>query len=230
MPGYLHHLACANEVAKQLKGVPLSNYGDIKLDTEKFVLASLIPDLAKDKQGAHYQSDEHVRNGWRYPNLAKMEKLDDASVYLGIWCHLYLDYWFVMDFLSKKFEIRKKFGFKMVYDQWDSGRRWRLKDFLSPMGIYASYSASNRRLIAEGLLPEWLIQPIGGGEYGVAHRQPPRTGLRLYDEHGKHEWFDEVEYYLSESRPTNDNPIISYDDLRAAILVAANMFVGFLRF
>ena len=96
MPGILYHVSFAEVVYRMIK---------VKLDKIDFFSGNLVPDLALDKKTSHFRIPASVE-GFVIPDLkrAKKELLDvKSAMNIGIYCHLYLDYYFIEDFLIPSF-------------------------------------------------------------------------------------------------------------------------------
>lgn len=94
MPGYLFHLAFGEEVLKK---------GGIK-DKEAFKLGNIAPDLAPNKMLSHFKSSSI--GTFIVPNIKSF--IDSYSTELlendfmkGYLAHIYLDYYFIKNFVSK---------------------------------------------------------------------------------------------------------------------------------
>lgn len=98
MPGILYHLSFAEEVYRKLAPV-------IPLDKVSFMAGNLIPDLATDKKKSHYRKKASV-DGFFVPEMELVKRdlfVPEDSVKFGMFCHLYLDYYFIEEFLIPEF-------------------------------------------------------------------------------------------------------------------------------
>lgn len=215
MPGIFYHIACANLIRKS---VP-------ELDTPDFFLGNFIPDLAVDKNISHYRYI--TRDGWLCPNLALAEAdfdlyinsfkdLFDLStseehinkpLLLGIFCHLFLDDFFIKYCLSRKFFASNTFICRKK-----DGRCWTYDQFLSKQGLYGAYSGSNLLLIRDGYIPSAEIFSLPDN--------PPLSGIPAEDQRSSIIWKKEIEKYLGDPTPYSDN-FFSYDELQTTTITAA---------
>ena len=93
MPGYLFHLAFGEEVLKK---------GGI-VDKELFKLGSISPDLAPNKQLSHFKNK--TIGAFVVPNLDDFtqkyaQELKTSDFVKGYFSHLFLDYYFISDFVA----------------------------------------------------------------------------------------------------------------------------------
>lgn len=94
MPGYLFHLAFGEEVLKK---------GGIK-DKEAFKLGNIAPDLVSDKITTHFKNNSI--GAFIVPNLKSFikkysEEIKASDFVKGYLAHLYLDYYFISDFVLR---------------------------------------------------------------------------------------------------------------------------------
>ena len=142
MPGILYHLAFAEEVYR--------NFSEqMKLDKVNFMAGNLIPDLANDKKASHYRKKASV-NGFFVPTMESVKKdlfVPSDSVKFGMYCHLYLDYYFIEDFLIPEF-IWDTSTMKVINPR--NHKEWDVKTFFSHDGMYGSYTEINDLMLKDG--------------------------------------------------------------------------------
>lgn len=98
MPGILYHLSFAEEVYRNLPS-------NLQIDKVKFMSGNLLPDLAIDKQKSHYRKEASLK-GFYIPEMEIVKKelyIPKNPIKFGMYCHLYLDYHFIEDFLIHEF-------------------------------------------------------------------------------------------------------------------------------
>ena len=143
MPGILYHLAFAEEVYR--------NFSEqMKLDKVNFMAGNLIPDLANDKKASHYRKKASV-NGFFVPTMESVKKdlfVPSDSVKFGMYCHLYLDYYFIEDFLIPEF-IWDTSTMKVINPR--NHKEWDVKTFFSHDGMYGSYTEINDLMYLKSL-------------------------------------------------------------------------------
>lgn len=94
MPGYLFHMAFGEEVLKK---------GGIK-DKEAFKLGNIAPDLAQNKMFSHFKDTSN--GAFLVPNIERflnryLNEVTENDFMVGYLAHLYLDFHFIKDFVSK---------------------------------------------------------------------------------------------------------------------------------
>ena len=139
MPGILYHLSFAELVYKKISST-------LSIDKIDFMSGNLIPDLAKNKKSAHY-SIPATQEGFLVPNMELATKnlfSIKNSLKLGIFCHLYLDYHFIEDFLIPDFIWDYKNG-KVINQR--NNKEWKREECFSSMCLYGSYTEINTLMI-----------------------------------------------------------------------------------
>lgn len=209
MPGILYHLSFAELVYQKLKD-------KIPLNKSEFMSGNLIPDLSiESKQYTHYKKSASLE-GFFVPQLelAKELNIPSDSIKFGIYCHLYLDYFFIEKFLIPEFIWDKN---KEIVINPRNFKKWSFKDFFSPMGIYGSYTEINQLMVNDNhisldtinMLPEIL----------------PKTGIPIYDNRRKKTWKTELNEYLAEKKDYTGD-IFDYNRLWNFIEETANQFIN----
>ena len=209
MPGIMYHLSFAEEVYR------LANP---EMDKVAFFSGNLIPDLATDKKLSHHRTSASV-NGFFVPDmkLVKSELFDLGNpIKLGMFCHLYLDYRFIEDYLIPEF-IWDKENMRVINPR--NGNSWSVAEFFAKPAqggiLYNGYTQINKRLLEDGhvnfdtlkMLPDIL----------------PDTGIPVYDSRREKTWREELNGYLSEDAPYTGEAL-DYDRLWKAISTFATQF------
>lgn len=208
MPGILFHLSFAEKVYRKLEPVK-------QLDKVRFFEGNIIPDLATDKQKSHYRR-EASSEGFFVPEirLAKKELLlPEDSIKFGMYCHLYLDHYFIEDFLIPQFIWNAK---EMKVTNPKNNKQWDVKTFFSHSGMYGSYTEIDQLMLKDGKISVDTIKQIP--EF------LPRTGLSVFDERRQKTWKKELEEYLNEEKDYTGE-IFEYNELLSCIERIATQFI-----
>ena len=155
---------------------------------------NLIPDLAIDKQKSHYRIPASV-DGFFVPKigLAKRELFTPKdSVNFGMYCHLYLDYYFIEEYLIPEFIWNSK-NQKVINPR--NCKIWDFETFFSQDGMYGSYTEINQLLIQDGHVSIDTINQIP--------EILPNTDLAVFDTRREKTWKAELEEYLSQKKEIN---------------------------
>lgn len=205
MPGLIHHLTCAKLV--------LRNMNEQNWNETEFYMGNLIPDMGKDKSKSHYRREPF--NGWDVPDLA-LVKADclykDNALLMGVYCHLYLDYFYTHFYLGKKYRLE---GDKVIQCK-NNVCCCDVKYFRSENGIYGDYSATNERLIRSGLAPWKEINELSA--------KLPLTGVAALDDRKELGWKEEFFGYLSQ--PSHSFfQFLNYDEFVEMIQRGAESFL-----
>lgn len=207
MPGILYHLAFSEEVYRKCS--------KLNLDKINFMAGNLIPDLASNKNLAHHTKDASVK-GFTVPNIEVIRKelfVPEDSIKFGMFCHLYLDYFFIEDFLIPEF-IWDADAEKVINPR--NGKQWTFKDFFSSKGMYGSYTEINTLMLRDGRICMETIDSIP--------TILPLTGIPVFDDRRKKTWRQELEeYFLEKKVYTGD--VFDYNRLWNSIQKIANQFV-----
>ncbi len=208
MPGILYHLAFAEDVFQKL--LPTHN-----INKTLFMSGNLIPDLATDKKASHYQKEENDF-GFLLPNMqqAKKELFSfENPIFLGMYCHLYLDNTFIKDFLIPEFIWDTD---RMVVINPRNKMEWTSETFFSSDGIYGSYTEINGLLLCDGRVSLPTLSELPD--------ILPATGLSVFDTRYDRTWHQELNGYIAEKKEYTGN-IFDYERLCNFIHHAAEKFV-----
>lgn len=184
MPGILYHLTFAEEVYRHIEG---------KVDKKEFFAGNLIPDIALNKKKTHYRVPSTLKC-FEVPNLEEVKKdlLNEIdSIKVGMYCHLYLDYYFIEKFLIPEFEWDEK---NMKVRSLNTENEWRIEDFFAQPSkggiLYKGYSEINQLLIKNKNVKQETINMIP--------EILPNTGMETFDIRRDKKWKEELESYLKE--------------------------------
>lgn len=209
MPGYLYHLSFAEEVYKKLPQT-------IKLDKLDFMAGNLIPDLATNKKDSHYRKDATL-HGFFVPELTDVKKdlyNPNNSILLGMYSHLYLDYYFIESFLIPEFLWDAE---KMLVTNPRNNKQWDIKTFFSNDGMYGAYTSINHLLINDNKVSKQLLDSLP--------EILPNTGLLLFDTRRDTTWKKELTKYLNENKEYTGD-IFDYNRLWNHIEKIADQFIS----
>ena len=130
-----------------------------------------------------------------------------------MYCHLYLDHYFIKDFLVPSFNWDYN-TMKIINPR--NNRVWEYNEFFSKNGFYSAYSEFNQLLIEENIV-----------DLSVVDKLPdilPQTGLEYFDTRRKITWKEELKQYLSEDvKYVGD--IFDYNELMCFLNQTAKKFV-----
>lgn len=200
MPGILYHLSFAEEVYRHLPS-------SLDLDKISFMAGNLIPDLAVDKKKSHYRKDASVK-GFFVPDMEAVKEelyVPTNPIKFGMYCHLYLDNFFIEEFLIPEFIWDNK-NMKVINPR--NHLEWDVPTFFSQDGMYGSYTEINQLLIRDGLVSMQTVAEIP--------EVLPNTGMEVFDNRRKKTWKKELEEYIAEKKPYTGN-IFNYERLWASI-------------
>ncbi len=180
MPGILSHELFADKVYRKLAN-------NIFLNKVDFLAGNLIPDLALNKNRTHYYIPTGI-DGLFIPNIECAKKnlfVPDDSIKLGMFSHIYLDYYFIKDVL-------------LTYFIWDTknnkvinklnNKEWSIKSFFSQSGLYGFYTKSNQEILSNQLISLLTIAAIPN--------ILPNSGLTDFDLRRDKTWRTELNEYL----------------------------------
>ena len=208
MPGILYHLSFAEEVYRRLGTIN-------QFDKIDFMSGNLIPDLATDKKKSHYRKSASVA-GFVVPEMELVKKdlfdLED-SIKLGMYCHLYLDYYFIEEFLIPEF-IWDTEAMKVINPR--NNLSWDAKTFFSHSGMYGAYTEINQLMVRDGHVSLNTVNEIPD--------VLPSTGIPVLDTRRNKTWKAELEEYLAQKKEYTGE-IFDYDRLWSCIERIATQFV-----
>lgn len=208
MPGIFIHEYFSDKVYRKLEPV-------ISLDKIPFMAGNLIPDLATDKEKSHYRKNASA-DGFYVPEMELVKRdlfVPEDSVKFGMFCHLYLDYYFIKEFLIPKFIWDTE---TMTVINPRNNKWWDIKTFFSHSGMYGAYTEINQLMIRDGLISMNTIEEI-----------PvilPDTGLPVFDERREKTWKAEMEEYLAQKKEYTGE-IFDYNRLCTFIEELSSQFV-----
>ena len=208
MPGILYHLSFTEEVYRRLSST-------MPIDKISFMAGNLIPDLALNKRQSHYRKKASV-DGFFVPEMKLVRKdlfIPEDSIKFGMFCHLYLDYYFIEEFLIPEFIWDTE---NMMVINPRNNKHWDVKTFFSHDGMYGSYTEINQLMVKDGhvsmdtvnLLPSIL----------------PNTGLPVFDTRREKTWKTELDEYLAQKK-TYTGEIFDYNRLWNCIERIAMQFI-----
>lgn len=209
MPGILYHLSFAEEVYRNLSKV-------CTLDKVSFMAGNLIPDLATDKKKSHYRKSASLA-GFFVPELTLVKKelfSIENPLKLGMYCHLYLDYYFIEKFLIPEFNW-DTVEMKVINPR--NKKCWDSKTFFSQSGMYGAYTEINQLLLKDKHVSPDTIKELP--------EVLPNTGIPVFDMRREKTWKNELEGYLSEKKEYTGD-IFDYDRLWSFIEKTAAQFVN----
>ena len=208
MPGILYHLSFAEEVYRKLAPV-------MPLDKVSFMAGNLIPDLATDKKQSHYRKKASV-DGFFVPEMELVRRdlfVPEDSVKFGMFCHLYLDYYFIEEFLIPEF-IWDVETMRVINPR--NNKEWDVKTFFSHSGMYGAYTEINQLLVRDGHVSVSTIEEIP--------EILPNTGLTVFDARREKTWKAELDEYLAQKKEYTGE-IFDYNRLWSCIERIATQFV-----
>ncbi len=208
MPGILYHLSFAEEVYRKLAPV-------MPLDKVSFMAGNLIPDLATDKKQSHYRKKASV-DGFFVPEMELVKRdlfVPKDSVKFGMFCHLYLDYYFIEEFLIPEF-IWDVETMRVINPR--NNKEWDVKTFFSHSGMYGAYTEINQLLVRDGHVSVSTIEEIP--------EILPNTGLTVFDARREKTWKAELDEYLAQKKEYTGE-IFDYNRLWSCIERIATQFV-----
>ncbi len=209
MPGMLCHLMFAEKVYRKLT---LS----FNLNRIDFLSGNILPDLAVDKTSSHFQIHTPIVC-LAIPNIQRAQKVLfalDNSLRFGAFCHLYLDYYFIKNFLIPNFiwDIDD-----MLVINPNNNCKWSTHDFFSNKGLYGAYTEINHLILRDGYISNELLNSIPS--------ILPETGITAFDIRNSKTWREELAGYLS-CKASYSGILLEYDTLLEFINDVANQFVS----
>lgn len=208
MPGILYHLSFAEEVYRKL--APVTDF-----DKVFFMAGNLIPDLAIDKKQSHYRKKASV-DGFFVPEMELVKRdlfVPEDSIKFGMFCHLYMDYYFIEKFLIPEF-VWDVETMKVINPR--NNKEWDVKTFFSHSGMYGAYTEINQLMVRDGHVSISAIKEIPA--------ILPNTGLTVFDARREKTWKAELEEYLAQKKEYTGE-IFDYNRLWSCIERIATQFV-----
>ena len=180
MPGILSHALFADEIYRKLAN-------KLFLSKIDFLAGNLIPDLTINKNLTHYYVSTGI-DGLFIPNIECAKKdlfVPEDSVKLGMFCHIYLDYYFIKDILLPNFiwDIDKNKVINRL-----NNKDWTIQNFFSQNGLYGFYTKSNQMILKKQLISLITIAAIPS--------VLPKSGLYEFDLRRVKTWRAELNEYL----------------------------------
>ena len=185
------------------------------LDKVSFMAGNLIPDLATDKKRSHYRKKASV-DGFFVPEMELVRRdlfVPKDSVKFGMFCHLYLDYYFIEEFLIPEF-IWDVETMRVINPR--NNKEWDVKTFFSHSGMYGAYTEINQLLVRDGHVSVSTIEEIP--------EILPNTGLTVFDARREKTWKAELDEYLAQEKEYTGE-IFDYNRLWSCIERIATQFV-----
>lgn len=202
MPGIFCHLALAEDLYRRLSS-------SMPVDKTNFMSGNLIPDLAvADKKFSHYRKKASI-DGLFVPDMEIVEKeffVPNDIIKLGIFCHLYLDYYFIEEFLIPEF-VWDASRMKIINPR--SHIEWDPEPFFMKDGIYyRGYNEINHLLLRDKYVSMKTILELP--------EILPNTGIEVFDVRREKTWKAELEEYIIKKEVYTGN-IFDYDRLKTCI-------------
>lgn len=211
MPGIMYHLAFAEEVHRHLK---------TPVNTVEFFAGNLIPDLVLDKKASHFRMSASVQ-GFEVPDMNVVKKnLYDKSnpIKLGMYCHLYLDYHFIEDYLIPEF-VWNSDTMEVINPR--NGKTWSVERFFAKPSkggiLYNGYTQINKLLVLDGHIKMDTVNMLPN--------ILPETYIPLFDTRREKTWREELNGYLLEDAPYTGEAL-DYNRLWNSISTIAEKFVN----
>ena len=183
MPGILSHALFADEIYRKLAN-------EFFLSKIDFLSGNLIPDLTLNKNLTHYYVSTDI-DGLFIPDIECAENelfIPENSIKLGMFCHIYLDYYFIKDLLLPKFIWDTK-NDKVINRL--NNNEWTIPEFFSQNGLYGFYTKSNQMILENQLISLITIASIP--------TILPNSGIYKFDLRRNQTWRAELNGYLSQN-------------------------------
>lgn len=198
MPGTLCHLAFAEQVYQMLSS-------SMPIDKIKFISGNLIPDLAAvDKNISHYRKSTTIPE-LLVPDMKRVGEevfaLSDP-IKLGIYCHLYLDYYFIEEFLIPEF-VWDRPRMKIVNPR--NKMEWDPEPFFAQNGVYYdAFNEINSLLIKDGYISMQTLIELPDELH--------KSGIDIFDKRREKTWRSELEEYIVTKKEYTGN-VFDYEHL-----------------
>lgn len=137
----------------------------------------------------------------------------EDSVKLGMFCHLYLDYYFIEEFLISEF-IWDVETMRVINPR--NNKEWDVKTLFSYSGMYGAYTEINQLMVRDGHVSISTVEEIPA--------ILPNTGLTVFDARREKTWKAELEEYLAQEKEYTGE-IFDYNRLWSCIERIATQFV-----
>lgn len=214
MPDIVYHLIFANEIVKILYNTKDIQYNSPVMD---FISGNLIPDFTTDN--SHFKVPSNSMPKIYVPDLDKAQSVIFNNCFdpirLGLYAHLYLDYYFVEDILFNY--LVWGFSFK---NNPNSRTNWQCGDFLANINeksiVYTKYTKSLHMLLERS-----GIVPIILNSFSL---DLPSTGIPLFDNRNSNNWKIMLYEYLNENT-LDTKDVFNYNIIYKKIVRLANNFV-----
>lgn len=183
MPGYMMHLAVAEQIIK-LCGIKDEKY------TNEFRLGNIMPDAvdSPNKRQSHFWDDETWTKFVRKPNLKQfLDKYGGAGnrfsepYIFGYYCHLYYDCRFLEEYWQKHFRFYDD-NMRMAEDfdevkkvlLLDDGKVYDRWDFFSDEYYYGDYTLMSLHMLNKYniKIPEYVVVQEGIDELDIIDARP----------------------------------------------------------
>lgn len=205
MPGTLLHLVFAEEVYQQL----------FSIQKFYFMCGNLIPDETINKHLSHYRVPFN-NTGFFIPMLEKAAidlLTTPTSLTLGMYCHLYLDHYFIKNFLSTEFICDSKNN-QVINTK--NNKIWTTSEFFSRNGFYSAYSEINQLLIKNNIIDLSTVDSLPA--------KLPQTGISIFDNRREKNWKEELYEYLEQNIDYTGS-ILDYEKVILFLTQTATLFI-----
>ena len=205
MPGILLHAYFADEV---IKAAPKSHLvANDDSYQQRFMMGNLIPDLGSDKNRTHCRYRLPYPVGILLPDLYEathrwpLITSPQDAIRAGVLAHLYLDYWFLKDFVIPRFSWEWN---TISLNSEPHYHNWTRKEFFGKTGLYRCYGELNCIIIQKQLVDILALNRIPA--------ELPLTGISDFDERKERSWREELNSYLINPYFV-EKPIFDIDDI-----------------
>lgn len=137
----------------------------------------------------------------------------EDSVKLGMFCHLYLDYYFIEEILISEF-IWDVETMRVINQR--NNKEWDVKTFFSHSGMYGAYTEINQLMVRDAHVSISTVEEIPA--------ILPNTGLTVFDARREKTWRAELEEYLAQEKEYTGE-IFDYNRLWSCVERIATQFV-----
>ena len=208
MPGLLLHLTFGKMIYDKVG----EKY---KINKSDLLSGCLIPDMTIDKKLSHYRVPASITK-YLVPDMDKVKNdiLDiNNSLYLGIYCHLFLDYHFFENYIFRKYSWQN--GYVVMPH---NGYTLKEDEFFSREGIYSAYGELNHLLLDD--------KKITCKDLDIIPETLPNTNIDIFDTRRKKSWKIELnEYFTNENKYSSKileyNSVISFLEHLVPVFVSS---------